>query len=879
MKINMNKISYLILCLLVFIHYSKAQSSGPAYIKAQLMASGVYTAPAFEFTTAYDTYNKSTANGTIKGLFMEGLPYSKAINIQKKTKLFCWYGVPNGLIPGQKVPAVILIHGGGGEAYTEWVDEWVNKGYIAIALSLINKLPDGTTETQYALPKQEYFFSDNGEALQDQWFYHAVGSVMLAQSLLRSSGFTSQVDVNHIGVTGISWGGINTTVVTGIDERIDFSIPVYGCAYLKNSPIYSNQYNSMSTAAKIFYDKNWSGELYLPLHQCPMLFIDGNKDLQFTLNIFDKTYDNSASPEKYLRVENDMIHGHSAGRAPIEIYDFADYVTGYRSTAKKPLEFTTQNIDASNKINYDFNYTNDVNQAVLYCTKDTLTWGKNDPNFIWLTKTATLVKNSTTGTVTATVPDDAQAYYVNVSNTTTGNISSSTLKYAYRFYDWYDSGKSVFNTPIANATGGTLTTAVSNPNTTGINTSSKTNSFVKSSGAQASLIFTLIDKIKEVSYLKNKLKIYLSTNANLVPDKKIRLTYYNSAVGETKSISIDNIISASGIWTEYVFDFTNALIPVEVITAGGFDRLKVYFAPEDSSTSGTTYYFDGLKGTINETYVAPVVYYPWLDYSVNPSIVNITKYRDLGGTYAASYDTTLDNIASPETDTNKATKFIKIAGSNSNAQIDYNFTDGTLKDASVTFVIRALFKPKIVSEINTLEAGCTGITIILKNSIGDNTTTVTQTGKIAYFSTINEWNKLSYTFSSNYLVNYDQFLAIFAIGYASPKNENGLVLSNEDFVYYVESIKATVSLNPELSNPSFSFKETKALLYPNPTLNNFSLSEEIKEAKLYNVSGKKVADYNTNQSQYNIAQLPKGVYLLKAILLNNSIETIRIVKE
>lgn len=138
---------------------------------------------------------------------------------------------------------------------------------------------------------------------------------------------------------------------------------------------------------------------------------------------------------------------------------------------------------------------------------------------------------------------------------------------------------------------------------------------------------------------------------------------------------------------------------------------------------------------------------------------------------------------------------------------------------------------------------------------------------------------MSYTFSSNDLVNYDQFLAIFAIGYASPKDENGLVLSNEDFVYYVESIKATVSLNPELSNPSFSFKETKALLYPNPTLNNFRLSKEIKEAKLYNVSGKKVADYNTNQSQYNIAQLPKGVYLLKAILLNNSIETIRIVKE
>ena len=791
MKINPFSRFYLILCLLFSVHYAMAQTSGPVYVKAQLTASGVYNAPAFEYTTAYDSYNTFTSNGKIKGMFMEGLPYSKAINAEKRTKVFCWYGVPNGLTAGQKVPAVILVHGGGGDAIAAWVDKWMSKGYIAIALSLINKLPDGTTQSTYATPNQEYFFSDNTEALQDQWFYHAIGDVMLAQSLLRSSTFTNQVDTAHIGVTGISWGGINVTVLTGIDERLDFSIPVYGCGYLKESPVYSNQYSRMSTEAKDFYNANWRGELYTPLHKCPMLFVDGNKDLQFTLNIFDKTYDSSASPEKYLRIENNMGHGHAGGRAPEEIYDFADYVTGYRSTAIKPLEFTELNIDSDNNLSYRFSYTGAVNQAILYYSKDTLTWGKFDESFIWNTQTATLVKKDSTGKVTTTVPDDAQVYYVNINNTSTGSMFSSTLKYARRFYSWYDYGASGINTPIVSKSGGTLTTNITNPETNGINTTTKTNSFVKTSGANANLEFELSKKINDLSYLKNKLKVYLATSLSSVSNANIKLTYYNSLVGESANVSANAAISSSGTWTEYIFDYTSETIPADVSAAGGFDRVKLYFAPDDSTTDGTIYYFEGLKGTIAETYIKPRAFYSWLDYSVSPEVIGISKYRDLGGDYIASYNFTLDGIPSPSTSTNLATKFTKIPGSSSNTQIDYNFTDGILDDDTVTFKVRAFFKPETISEINTLETGCTGITLFLRNTTnGDNT----QTSQTAYFTTTNQWEELTFTFVRSDLNTFDQLYLMFASGYASPIDEKGNVLSNEDFVYYIDYVKSSINL-------------------------------------------------------------------------------------
>ena len=173
------------------------QTSGPAYIKNTLIADGVFTAPSFEFTITYDSYNTSAVNGTIRGMFFEGLDYSDAVNGNNETKVFAWYGEPSGLTEGEKVPAVILVHGGGGRAFTAWVAEWVNRGYIAIAMSNGGTTPDDSDTFQYAGPNQEMFFSDNDRPLQDQWFYHAIANSMLSNSLLRNDSFTTHVMFKH----------------------------------------------------------------------------------------------------------------------------------------------------------------------------------------------------------------------------------------------------------------------------------------------------------------------------------------------------------------------------------------------------------------------------------------------------------------------------------------------------------------------------------------------------------------------------------------------------------------------------------------------------------------------------------------------------------
>src|SRR5215831_4191987 len=54
----------------------------------------------------------------LRALFYEALPYHG-----RRTRVFAWYGAPAGAASG-KVPAVILVHGGGGTAFTEWVRLW-----------------------------------------------------------------------------------------------------------------------------------------------------------------------------------------------------------------------------------------------------------------------------------------------------------------------------------------------------------------------------------------------------------------------------------------------------------------------------------------------------------------------------------------------------------------------------------------------------------------------------------------------------------------------------------------------------------------------------------------------------------------------------------
>ena len=65
---------------------------------------------------------------SVKTLFYDGLPWKG-----RPTRVFAYYGAP-AQPAGTRVPAMVLVHGGGGTAFDSWIRLWNSRGYAAIAM-------------------------------------------------------------------------------------------------------------------------------------------------------------------------------------------------------------------------------------------------------------------------------------------------------------------------------------------------------------------------------------------------------------------------------------------------------------------------------------------------------------------------------------------------------------------------------------------------------------------------------------------------------------------------------------------------------------------------------------------------------------------------
>lgn len=83
-----------------------------------------------------------------------------------------------------------------------------------------------------------------------------------------------------------------------------------------------------------------------------------------------------------------------------------------------------------------------------------------------------------------------------------------------------------------------------------------------------------------------------------------------------------------------------------------------------------------------------------------------------------------------------------------------------------------------------------------------------------------------------------------------------------------------------LSNPENQITSVK--LYPNPANNYFVIEGEISKAEIYSVTGQLVKSFdgvNTSDYQFDINDLTKGVYLVKAFDAQNRTKTMKLIKQ
>jgi dienelactone hydrolase len=247
------------------------------------------------------------------------LTYESEPRNGRPTRVFAWYAQPK-VTKEKRLPAVVLVHGGGGQAFKQWAELWAARGYAALAMDLAGRdadrkrLPDGGPDQDGASK-----FPPQKTNLRDVWTYHAVAAVIRGVSLVRS---LPQVDPERIGITGISWGGYLTCIVAGLDDRLKAAVPVYGCGFLHEDSAWLNTFARLPAEWRKQWVENFDPSRYLAQTRCPILFVNGTNDFAYPLDSYQKSY--RLVKDRKLCVTVRMPHGHPAGWAPVEIGLFMD---------------------------------------------------------------------------------------------------------------------------------------------------------------------------------------------------------------------------------------------------------------------------------------------------------------------------------------------------------------------------------------------------------------------------------------------------------------------------------------------------------------------------------------------------------------------------
>jgi cephalosporin-C deacetylase-like acetyl esterase len=342
----MKKLFLLALCLLAVI--CKAQIKGTLWD-----VKGIYDVPQY----------KIASSDSAIGIIYHGLNYKG-----KPQNVFAYYATP-GTLSGDRtkdknLPAVVLVHGGGGTAFKEWAIMWAKKGYAAISMDIRGNGPGKKhIEGGFDEPNSETPYFTITPTLDEQWMFQAVADVILANNLVRSF---PEVDVNRTAITGISWGGIITCLMAGVDQRYKVAVPVYGCGYLLQNSSMRRGLLQLNEQNRQTWVKQYDPSNYIGKTKIPVLFLDGANDPHFYLDSYAKTY--NLVKDKNLCIKIGLKHSHHYGWANDEIFAFINsYLNKTIPLAK--IDEPKQNGSA---IIATFKSFAPVSKAVLNYTTDTI---------------------------------------------------------------------------------------------------------------------------------------------------------------------------------------------------------------------------------------------------------------------------------------------------------------------------------------------------------------------------------------------------------------------------------------------------------------------------------------------------------------------------
>ena len=304
---------------------------------------------------------------------VKAIQYRGQVYNEQDTSIFAYIGIPVSEMPEGGYPAIILVHGGLGRAYPDWVKMWTDRGYVAIAPDFDAQMSTPQTGVSMSVanpeggPKGYGVNADNLIGVKESsWVYQSVSNIILAHNLINS---IDVVNSDKVGITGISWGSYLTSMALGIDQRFSFAMPVYGAGYLDEdygSILYS-MYAGMSDDMIAVYRQYFDPSAYLKECVTPTFWMQGVKDYAFSPVLKQRAINLITKADVYYAYYEQMTHGQEQGASPEELFVFANHIVNNEvnmiTLTPLTIEESTMSISSKNGIG--------INSAYLFWTQST----------------------------------------------------------------------------------------------------------------------------------------------------------------------------------------------------------------------------------------------------------------------------------------------------------------------------------------------------------------------------------------------------------------------------------------------------------------------------------------------------------------------------
>ncbi len=194
------------------------------------------------------------------------------------------------------MPSVLFLHGYGSQAsdFVPMMLEFVANGFVALAIDA-----PGCGQSSMTLPLNPRTLFNVTSSPQDAHIYHSVWAASRAVGLLESFDY---VDEERSVVLGVSMGGLQTFILSAIDERVDAAVPIIACGDFMNSiasgsflntvinPAYTADSEMMARLVRWFDPIGYARQT-----ECPVFMLFGTGDEFFPINSFVSTYSEVAS--------------------------------------------------------------------------------------------------------------------------------------------------------------------------------------------------------------------------------------------------------------------------------------------------------------------------------------------------------------------------------------------------------------------------------------------------------------------------------------------------------------------------------------------------------------------------------------------------------